>query len=158
MVPGWKSSDMERRRSTRRVVSADEPLAHARLRTGGQLQVVEASSWGALTQTTERLLPGRQFDVHIVSAEGRTLVRCRVARAFVVKVEPDAVHYRVALSFERAVDVRVDGYALPPPLLAPEMAGGMLYPNRPSSRDIEFAEPPSTEETSAGPTVASRLV
>jgi len=149
---------MERRRSSRRVVAADEPLAHARLRTGGQLQVVEASSWGALTQTTERLLPGRHLDVHIASAEGRTLVRCRVARAFVVRVEPDAVHYRVAFSFERAVDVRAAGYVLPPPLLATEMAGGMPYPNRPSSRDIEFAEPPSTEETSADPVVAPRLV
>jgi hypothetical protein len=140
------------------MVSADEPLGHARLRTGGKLRVVEASSWGALMETTERLLPGRHLDVHIVCAEGRMLVRCRVARAFVVKVEPGAVHYQVAFSFDRAVDVRATGYALPSPLLASETERGMPYPDRPSSRDIEFAEAPSSEESRALPVVASRLV
>jgi hypothetical protein len=149
---------MERRRAARRSVAADEPLGHARLRTGGRLRVVEASSWGALMETTERLLPGRHLDVHIVSAEGRVLVRSRVARAFVVTVEPVAVHYRVAFSFDRAVDVRAAGYAVPSPVLAPEIQSGIPYPDRPSSCDIEFAEPPSAEETPALPVVASRLV
>ena len=134
---------MERRRAPRRKVSADEPLGHARLRAGGTLRVVEASSWGALMESTDRLLPGRQLDVHIVCADGRTLVRSRVARAFVVKVQPDAVHYQVAFSFDRAVDVRAAGYAVPSPLLASETRRGMPYPDRPSSRDIEFAEAPS---------------
>ena len=149
---------MERRRATRRSVAADEPLGQARLRTGGRLRVIEASSWGALVETTERLLPGRHLDVHIVSAEGRTLVRSRVARAFVVKVEPNAVHYQVAFSFDRAIDVRAAGYALPSPLLGPEIERGMPYPDRPSSRDIEFADARSIEETPAKPLVASRLV
>ncbi len=149
---------MERRRAARRTVSADEPLGHARLRTGGKLRVVEASSWGALIETTERLLPGRHLDVHIVSAEGRILVRSRVARAFVVKVEPDVVHYQVAFSFDRAVDVQAAGYGLPSPLLASQTERGMPYPDRPSSRDIEFAEAASAEESPALPIVASRLV
>ena len=142
----------------RRTVASDEPLGHARLRTGGRLQVVEASSWGALVETTERLLPGRHLDIHIVSAESRVLIRCRIARAFVVKVEPGAVHYRVAFSFDHAVDVRPSGYAVPSPLLASETDRGMPYPDRPSSRDIEFAEAPSSEETPAASVVASRLV
>jgi hypothetical protein len=142
---------VERRRAPRRRVSADEPLGHARLRTGGKLRVVEASSWGALMETTERLLPGRHLDVHVVCAEGRMLVRSRVARAFVVKVQPDSVHYQVAFSFDRAVDVRADGYALPSPLLASQTGRGMPYPDRPSSRDIEFTEALSAEESSALP-------
>lgn len=149
---------MERRRAARRKVSADEPLGHARLRTGGKLRLVEASSWGALMETTERLLPGRHLDVHIVCAEGRMLVRSRVARAFVVKLEPDAVHYQVAFSFDRAVDVRAAGYGLPSPLVAFESERGMPYPDRPSSRDIEFEERPSAEESHELPVVASRLV
>jgi hypothetical protein len=149
---------VERRRAARRKVSADEPLGHARLRTGGKLRVVEASSWGALMETTERLLPGRHLDVHIVCAEGRRLVRSRVARALVVKLEPDAVHYQVAFSFDSAVDVRATGYALPSPLVAFESERGMPYPDRPSSRDIEFDEGPSAEESPELPIVASRLV
>ena len=79
---------MERRRAPRRLVAAEEPLSQARLRTGGQLCVLDASSWGALAETTERLLPGRHLDVHVVSSEGRVLVRSRVARAFVaVEIE-----------------------------------------------------------------------
>ena len=149
---------MERRRAMRRNVSADEPLGQARLRTGGRLRVVEASSWGALLETTERLLPGRHLDVHVVSAEGRTLARSRVVRAFVVKVEPDAVHYQVAFAFDRAVDVRAAGYGLPSPLLASETERGMPYPDRPCSRDIQFADAASAEESPALPVVASRLV
>ena len=149
---------MERRRAPRRQVSAGEPLGQARLRTGGKLRVIEASSWGALMETTERLLPGRHLDVHVISAEGRLLVRSRVARAFVVKVQPDAVHYQVAFSFDRAVDVRAAGYALPSPLLASETERGMPYPHRPCSRDIEFDEAPFAEESPELPSVASRLV
>jgi hypothetical protein len=149
---------MERRRGIRRSVSQDEPLGHARLRTGGRLRILEASSWGALAQTTDRLLPGRQLDVHIVSADGRALVRCRVARAFVVKVDADVMHYQVALSFDRAIDVRLDGYALPPPVLVGEADRGIAYPERPVCRDIEFSEPPSFEENGASPTLAPPLV
>jgi hypothetical protein len=139
-------------------VSADEPLGHARLRTGGTLRVVEASSWGALMETTERLLPGRHLDVHVIAADGRMLVRARVARACIVKVQPDAVHYQVAFSFDRALDVRPAGYALPSPLLASQTQRGIPYPQRPSSRDIEFDEGPFGEESPELRSVASRLV
>lgn len=149
---------MERRRAPRRKVSADEPLGQARLRTGGKLRVLEASSWGALMETTERLLPGRHLDVHLIAAAGRMLVRARVARAFVVKVHPDAVHYRVAFSFDRALDVRAAGYALPSPLLASETASGIPYPHRPSSRDIEFDEASLGEESRELRSMASPLV
>src|SRR5213592_287410 len=104
---------MEQRRALRRSVTAGEPLATARLRTGGHLRILDASSWGALAETTERMLPGRQLDVHIVSSQGRVLVRSRVARAFVSRVEAGAIHYRVALAFESGVDVRVEGYPMP---------------------------------------------
>lgn len=149
---------MEKRRGIRRTVSQDEPLAHARLRTGGRLRILEASSWGALAQTADRLLPGRQLDVHIVSADGRALVRCRVSRAFVVKVEADAMHYHVALSFDRAIDVRLDGYALPSPVLVGEAGRGIPYPERTVCRDIEFSEPLAFEENGALPTLAPPLV
>ena len=149
---------MERRRAIRRSVSADEPLGHARLRTGGRLRVVEASSWGALVETTDRLLPGRHLDVHIVSAEGRQLVRCRVVRAFVVKVAVDGVHYHAAFSFDRLMNVRAEGYAVPAPPLGSAADRGMAYPAPLSSGDIEFAESLSSEENAASAIVASRLV
>ena len=131
---------MERRRSLRRVVSADEPLSRARLRTGGQLLVLDASTWGALAESTERLLPGRHLDVHVVSVQGRVLVRSRVVRAFVSRLQADAVYYRAALSFERAVDVRAGGYPMPVASFPCDDGRGTPYPHPPPTGDIEFAE------------------
>lgn len=132
---------MERRRALRRAVAVDEALSQARLRTGGQLRLVEASSWGALVETTERLLPGRHLDIHVISVDGRVLVRSRVARAFVWLVSSNAVHYRAALAFDQALDVRADGYALPAALRPVDTQPGSVYPVGGSAGDIEFTEP-----------------
>ena len=131
---------MERRRATRRTVAPDEPLAHAKLRTGGQLVVLDASSWGALLETTERLLPGRHLDVHIVTPGGRTLVRSRVVRAFVYHLRPDAIHYRAALAFEHAVDTRHCGSPVPAVLVSLTTAREKAYSDRGDSGDIVFDE------------------
>src|ERR1041384_8174283 len=119
---------MERRRTPRRPVAACEPLASARLRTGAQLRILDASSWGALAETTERLLPGRHLDVHVISAQGRVLVRARVAPAYVARLEADAIHYQAALAFDRALDVRADGYVMPAALAGVENDPGTRYP------------------------------
>ena len=134
---------MERRRALRRPVAGDEPLSGARLRTGAQLRIVDASSWGALAETAERLLPGRHLDLHVVSAQGRVLVRARVVRAYVSRLEAHAIHYRTALAFDRALDVRVEGYAIPAALPGVEIEQGNRYPTRALPGDIEFAEQPS---------------
>lgn len=131
---------MERRRATRRPVAADEPLAHAKLRTGGQLVVLDTSNWGALTETSQRLLPGRHLDVHIVTPGGRTLVRSRVARAYVCQVQPDAIHYHAALAFEQALDTRPCGSPVPAVLVSLTNAREKAYPDRNDSGDIVFDE------------------
>src|SRR2546422_10145541 len=104
---------MDRRKAPRRLVGGEEALSRARLRTGGQLLVLDASAWGALTESTERLLPGRHLDVHVVSVQGRVLVRSRVARAFVWRLEGDRVTDRGALAVDRAHDVWRRGHVLP---------------------------------------------
>ena len=134
---------MERRRAARRPVAAGEPLARAKLRTGGQLHLLDASSSGALVQTTERLLPGRHLDVHVISANGRVLVRARVARAFVFHLGADCVEYHAALAFERALDVRAEGYGMPAATPLGENGEGTRYPNAGAAGDIEFTERPS---------------
>jgi len=95
---------MERRRASRRAPAVDEPLARVRLRAGRELVVVDVSNAGALVEGMVRLLPGTHVDVHVVTQEGRTLVRSRVVRAYVCRVEADAMRYRGALAFDRAID------------------------------------------------------
>lgn len=131
---------MEHRRAVRRVVASDEPLAQAKLRTGGQLVVFEASSWGVLIETTARLLPGRHLDVHIVTSSGRVLVRSRVARAFVCHLQPGAIRYRAALAFEQAVDTRPCGSLVPAVLVSLTNAREKGYADRSDSGDIVFDE------------------
>ena len=134
--------DRERRRAPRRTLATDEPLARAKLRTGGQLTVLDASSWGILAKTGERLLPGRHLDVHVVTAGGRLLVRGRVARAYVHRLHADAICYRAALAFDQLIDVRAGGYALPPVLASLPISQGKPYPERAGSGEIAFTERP----------------
>ena len=131
---------MERRRSMRRAIDEGEPLRFARLRTGGQLRVVDASSSGALTETRERLLPGRHLDVHIVVSMGRVLVRARVTRAYVWRLQADAIDYRAALAFDQAIDVRPVGYVVPFTALTPGDVQGTAYPPGVPNSEIEFTD------------------
>lgn len=123
----------------RRTLAPGEPLANARLRTGGQLTVLDAASWGALAETEERLLPGRHLDVHIISAIGRILMRARVARAYVWELRPDAIRYRAALAFEHPIDVRAAGYGVPAPPISLPISTGTSYPERSAEHEDPVA-------------------
>src|SRR5688500_14952552 len=93
----------DRRRDPRRTPASDEPLSQVRLRAGRQLEVINVSDAGLLAEGEMRLLPGTHVDVHLVTAEGRLLIRSRVVRAFVCHVAASTIRYRGALAFERAV-------------------------------------------------------
>src|SRR5262245_14214204 len=98
-MSGWTSgSGRERRRAVRRTPDAAEPLARVRLRTGRELHVVDLSSGGALVEGVARLLPGTHADVHVITRDGRLLVRSRIVRAYVCHLSSDAIRYRGALS------------------------------------------------------------
>ena len=107
MSPTDRSVD--RRRAARRVPSADEPLSQIRLRAGRELRVIDVSDTGLMSEGEMRLLPGTHVEVHLVTAEGRLLVRSRVIRVFVCHVSSSQVRYRGALAFDRAVQTTAVG-------------------------------------------------
>lgn len=115
----------DRRRAVRRVPGPEEPLARVRLRAGRELAVVDVSSAGALVEGDTRLLPGTHVDVHVLTTDGRVLVRSRVVRAWVSALASDCVQYRGALAFERAVDT---GYPVPVPERMSTEGAGSGYP------------------------------
>lgn len=119
---------MERRRGPRRVPDGDDPLARVRLRTGSELAVIDVSTSGVLVEGAARLLPGTHLELHIVTPEGRVLVRCRVVRAFVCRLAADVVRYRGALAFDRAVNVSPSGYQIPPVNPGVPNGPGTTYP------------------------------
>ena len=121
-------SEPERRRGVRRIPQPDETLARVRLRTGRELTVIDISHFGALVEGATRLLPGTHAEVHIVTRHGRTLVRTRVVRAFVWRLQSDAVCYRAGLAFDTSVDTEIDGYRVPAETSVIEGGPGNPYP------------------------------
>lgn len=140
-------NEPERRRAVRRMPQADEALSRVRPRVGRELTVVNISASGALVEGTTRLLPNTHTDLHIVTRHGRVLVRTRVVRAFVWRLDRDVVCYRTALTFDTAVDVEADaavserssrqgrdegesnGYPVPAEISGNISASGNSYPN-----------------------------
>jgi len=65
---------------------------------------VNVSDTGVLVDGLARLHPGSHVDVHVVTRDGRVLVRSRVVRAFVSHVAADVLRYSGALAFEKTID------------------------------------------------------
>lgn len=107
------SRAIERRRSPRRIPAPDEPSSRIRLRAGREFVTVDISSTGLLAEGETRLLPGTHVDVHLVTRDGRLLVRSRVVRAFVCHVSHHEIRYRGALAFDHPVDTDAFGYPMP---------------------------------------------
>ena len=119
----------ERRGAQRRAPGDDEPVSRVRLRAGRELIVVDVSSGGALVEGPARLLPGTHVDVHIVTKDGRTLVRSRVVRAHVHHLDAAVVRYRGAIAFERSIDISASGYAVPEVLIDQRSNGDHASPD-----------------------------
>ena len=133
----------DRRRSPRRAPASDEPLSQVRLRAGRQLQVINVSDTGLLAEGEMRLLPGTHVDVHLITADGRLLIRSRVIRAFVCRVSRDRIEYRGAIAFERTVSTTAVGYAIPEAADASNSPSGKPYPDRAFHPQIAIAKPSS---------------
>ena len=120
---------VERRVATRRTPAPDETLAHLRLRTGRELVVVDIGDAGALVEGTARLLPGTHVEVHVVTREGRTLVRSRVTRASVFAVAADNLQYRAALAFDARVNT-APSWVVATRTAPSSVSAGSRYPNQ----------------------------
>jgi hypothetical protein len=131
---------MERRRARRRDPAADEPLSHARLRTGREFAVVNVSNTGLLVEGPARMLPGTHVDVHVVTRDGRVLVRSRVTRVYVWALTADSICYRGALAFDRTVDTTAIGYPIPDPVVGSVLSSGTPYPQPAIEAAVVFAD------------------
>jgi hypothetical protein len=118
-------------------------VSQVRLRAGRQLDVVDVSDTGLLAQGDMRLLPGTHVDVHLVTAEGRLLIRSRVIRAFVCRVCRDRIEYRGAIAFERPVSTAAVGYPIPGAAEASNAPLGNPYPDRRVTSPTFNGEPSS---------------
>ena len=120
---------MEHRKAPRRVPLREEPLSRIRLRTGREVSVVDVSNIGVLVEGQVRLLPGTHVDVHVVTRDGRVLVRSRVVRCWIAALDAGVVCYRGALAFDRPLDTAARGYAIPQQADVFSAAEGPHYPS-----------------------------
>jgi hypothetical protein len=93
---------IERRRSHRFVTPA-HGVKSARIRGGHDAWVVNLATGGACIDTARRLLPGARIDITLVRDDGATLHDCRVLRCAIVGLAADAIAFRAAVQFTRAL-------------------------------------------------------
>lgn len=108
------------RRRHRRHGAAGPYLQFARIRGGHDVLVVDVSAAGMLVESAHRLLPGTAVDVRLEGERHAVeIVRGRVVRCAVARLEANAIFYRGAIAFDRELGGFADSvrneYRLPVP-------------------------------------------
>jgi hypothetical protein len=96
------------RRTTARHPAGPPGALQARIRPGHAAAVVNVSAGGVLIETSRRLLPGTFVEISMQSESQSATRRGRVLRCAVIRLRPDAVHYRAAVQFDSYLPWFVD--------------------------------------------------
>ena len=94
---------LERRAARRVAPGATRWSAHALLRPGVPVVLVNISTHGALVESSVRLRPGAHTELQMSEAAARRLVGGRVDRCHVTRLDP--LCYRGAIVFDEALDM-----------------------------------------------------
>ena len=97
---------IERRRERRSTGGGTLWRAHAILRPGQPVTLLNISSRAALVESAARLRPGARTEVQLAGAHARASVGGRLDRCYVAAIEP--MRYRGVLVFDERVDVGED--------------------------------------------------
>jgi hypothetical protein len=90
----------DRRRAARLRTPDAHGIVAARIKPGKEVVIIDVSAGGALVETTHRLLPGAEVELHMETNRQRATVRGRVVRCHVERVGPAAVSYRGGIHFD----------------------------------------------------------
>jgi len=103
-----RAAKTERRQMRRRSHVEEHGITAARVRPGHVVRLIDVSAAGALVETSRRLLPGKAVELHVERGGEQTVVRGRVLRCAVVKIQPTWIYYRGAIGFDRHLPWLVD--------------------------------------------------
>jgi hypothetical protein len=95
----------ERRRSPRWPAAA-VLWTRVRLRPGRDAALVNLAKEGVLVESNARLHPGSPIVLQLIGPASATLISGRVLRCQVAALEPEAVRYSGAISFDGAIDLQ----------------------------------------------------
>jgi hypothetical protein len=91
----------EDRRQSHRLPGHQHCITAARIRPGYGADIGDASTGGALLETSHRLLPGLNVEIHFECGARRICIRARVLRCAVVRLRAATIFYRGAVAFDR---------------------------------------------------------
>ena len=94
------SGEADRRRSQRLERVEDHRIVATILRPGHRARLIDASATGLLIETSQRLLPGTNVELHVQTPTRRSSVRGRVLRCAVTRLRSSFVCYRSAIHLD----------------------------------------------------------
>jgi hypothetical protein len=114
----------ERRRDRRHARPEAHGILSARVRPGYDVSLIDVSAGGVLVESDRRLMPGAPVELHFRVDHGSEIVRGRVVRCAVARLQANSICYRGAVAFDRplpwiAAEISV-GYPVPGPERRPD--------------------------------------
>jgi len=130
------------RRQWSRMPAETLPNVKAALKSGVEVELVNLSRGGAQFRTPNRLLPGLNVSLKIVTTDGQLTVQGKVMRSSMVRMQTGALGYEVGIAFEKLLMGAAP--AAPPPVEVGE-AGAEEAPAEPPAATPARAVPPAVE-------------
>ena len=113
----------DNRRAWPRIPAAQLPQLSATLTTGPDIRLIDISRGGALFECSKRLVPASAVALRLVTPDGTHIVRGRVVRSRIVRMERGGLGYQAAVAFNEALKELMDepaaGSSAPAPPSAP---------------------------------------
>ena len=91
------------RRNWPRIPADALPNVSAKLATGPDIRLVDLSRGGARFECEKRLLPGAKVALRLVTPDGTLVVRGRVVRSRIVRLERGGLGYDAAIAFNETL-------------------------------------------------------
>ena len=85
------------------VPAAQLPQLSATLTTGPDIRLIDISRGGALFECSKRLVPQSAVALRLVTPDGTHIVRGRVVRSRIVRMERGGLGYQAAIAFNEAL-------------------------------------------------------
>ncbi len=92
------------RRNWPRIPAEALPNLSAKLATGPDIRLVDLSRGGARFECEKRLLPGAKVALRLVTPDGTLVVRGRVVRSRIVRLERGGLGYDAAIAFNETLN------------------------------------------------------
>jgi len=108
------------RRNWPRIPAEALPNVSAKLATGPDIRLVDLSRGGARFECEKRLLPGAKVALRLVTPDGTLVVRGRVVRSRIVRLERGGLGYDAAIAFNETLNEMIEE----PSAAAAAAAGG----------------------------------